>query len=334
MTSTLGSIVRSFFEDYLKVQRGLRPASVCSYSDALRLFLGFVSSATGRPITKLALEDLTSKRVVSFLAHLEKARGNHIRSRNQRLAAIRTFFGYVAGRVPEMIETCQRVAATPIKRVAPPETHFLETEEVSALLKQLPVRGRHALRDRTLFVFLYNTGARAQEVVDLRLANLDLGAQPRVRLHGKGDKWRLCPLWGQTANLLRTLLDPHVLAADRPVFCSRPGVALTRFGIYKVVRRHAHGFDTTGNCPRRVTPHLFRHTAAVHLLESGVEVNVTRGWLGHVDLGSTNRYAEITLRSKEQALLACEPSFDTSAGRRGRQVWKDDASVLAWLSSL
>lgn len=334
MTPTLGHIVRSFFEDYLRVQRGLRPASVCSYRDALRLFLCFVSSTAGRPITKIAIEDLTSERVASFLAHLEKDRGNHIRSRNQRLAAIRTFFGYVAGRVPEMLETCQRVAATPIKRVAPPETRFLEPEEVSALLKRLPVRGRHAIRDRTLFVFLYNTGARAQEVADLRLENLDLGTQPRVHLHGKGDKWRLCPLWGETANLLRTLVGPQMLAADRPVFCSRPGVALTRFGIYKIVRRHARDFDTMGNHPRRVTPHLFRHTAAVHLLESGVEVNVIRGWLGHVDLESTNRYAEITIRAKEKALRACEPAFDSSAGRRGRQVWKDDASVLAWLSSL
>jgi len=333
-TFTLGSLVRSFFEDYLTVQKGLRPASVRSYGDALRLLLSFVSAEVGRPITRLALQDFTCERVVSFLAHLEKKRGNHVRTRNQRLAAIRTFFEYVASRVPEMLETCQRVALIPVKRTPLPETHFLEPEEVSTLLKRLPVRGRHAIRDRALFLFLYNTGARAQEVADLRVDGLEFQDPARVRLHGKGDKWRSCPLWKETVSLLRTLVSQQPRSPDQSVFCSRPGVALTRFGIYKIVRRHARDLDILGQHQRRVTPHLFRHTAAVHLLESGVEVNVIRGWLGHVDLQTTNRYAELTLRAKEEALRACEPSFTSSVGLRRPQVWKDDASLLAWLSSL
>lgn len=334
MTSTLGSMVRSFFEDHLTVQKGLRPASVRSYADALRLFLSFVSADAHLPITKLVIQDLTCQRVVSFLAHLEKARGNHVRTRNQRLAAIGTFFEYVASRVPEMLDTCQRVASIPVKRASPPETYFLEPEEVSAILKRLPVRGRHAVRDRALFLFLYNTGARAQEVADLRVGDLELDTQPRVRLHGKGDKWRCCPLWVETVNLLRMLVGQQTQSPHQPVFCSRPGVGLTRFGIHKIVRRHARDFDVSGKHQRRVTPHLFRHTAAVHLLESGVEINVIRGWLGHVDLQTTNRYAELSLRAKEDALRACEPSFSSSAGLHRRRVWKDDASLLAWLSSL
>jgi len=336
MIPTLGPIVRSFFEDYLKVQKGLRPASVRSYSDALRLFLTFVSRDLHRPITRLGLEDLTMEQVVAFLKHLEQNRGNHIRTRNQRLAALRTFFTYMACRVPERLEAAQRVTAIPIKRTAPPETHFLERQEITALFKHLPRDGRRALRDQTLLLFLYNTGARVQEAADLRIENLDLGPQPRVHLHGKGDKWRVCPLWPETAKRLRKLLEQRrkpSVPAD-PVFCSRPNVALGRFGIYKIVRRHASSLDKSGVQPRRITPHVFRHTAAVHLLEAGVEVNVIRAWLGHVSLETTNRYAELTLRTKMAAVQTCEPPLDTSAGAHRQPVWKDDQTLLAWLTSL
>lgn len=336
MTPTLGQLVRSFFEDYLTVQKGLRPTSVRSYSDILRLFLGFISQCLHRPITRLIWQDLTFDRVLDFLKHIEQDRGNHIRTRNHRLAALRTFFAYLATRVPEMLETGQKVEAIAVKRTAPPETHFLEREEVASLLKQLPRNGRHAQRDQTLFLFLYNTGARVQEVADLRIGHLDLSSQPRVHLHGKGDKWRVCPLWAQTVQHLQILLAQPGMTTDpaSPVFCSRPGIPLTRFGIYKIVRRHAHALDTSGAQPRRVSPHLFRHTAAVHLLESGVEINVIRGWLGHVSLETTNRYAELTLRTKEAAVRACEPPLDASAGARRQPVWKDDQALLAWLRSL
>ncbi len=336
MTTTLGQIVRSFFEDHLKVQKGLRPASIRSYGDVLRLFLTHVAGDARRSITKLRIEDMNFERTLGFLKHLEQTRGNHIRTRNQRLAALRTFYAYVASRIPEMLDTAQRVDAIPVKRVAPPDTHFLERDEVTSLFKSLPRNGRHALRDRTLLLFLYNTGARAQETADLRAENLDLGPQPRVRLHGKGDKWRVCPLWAETVRHLGMLLEQPGRACDptRPVFCSRPGVPLTRFGIYKIVRRHAGALDSSGVHPRRVTPHLFRHTAAVHLLESGVEVNVIRGWLGHVSLDTTNRYAELSLKAKEAAMRTCEPAPDTSGGARRQPVWKNDQALLAWLKSL
>lgn len=336
MTPTLGQVVRSFFEDHLKVQKGLRPSSIRSYRDGLRLFLIFVSGDARRPITRLSVEQLTFDRTLAFLKHLEENRGNHVSTRNQRRAILRTFFEYIALRIPEMLEICQQVAAIPVKRTPPPETHFLEREEMASLLRRLPKHGRHALRDRALLLFLYNTGARVQEAADVQVGNLDLGSQPGVQLHGKGDKWRACPLWEETAKHLQSLLDEgrESYRADSPVFCSRPGVPLTRSGIYKIVRRHGADLDTTGGNPRRVTPHLFRHTAAVHLLESGVEVNVIRGWLGHVSLDSTNRYAELTLRAKEAALRTLEVPSDLSVDVRRRSVWKDDESLLAWLDSL
>ena len=204
----------------------------------------------------------------------------------------------------------------------------------TALLRSMPRQGPFALRDRTLVLFLYNTGARAQEVVDLRVEHLDFQAPSKVRLHGKGDKWRLCPLWDQTVKHLEQLLAERRTTATSPVFCARRGQPLTRFGIYKIIRRHAAAWDTPGPQPRRVSPHLFRHTAATHLLESGVEVNVIRGWLGHVSLDTTNRYAELMLRAKTEALRYCELGSDISEAGRARAVWKEDKSLLTWLNSL
>ncbi len=330
----IGPLIHSFFIDHLVTVKGLRPTSVRSYRDTIRLLLGFVARDKRTRITKLTVEDLTFERVVAFLRYLEDERHNHVRTRNQRLAALHTLFDYIAARQPEMLDVCQRVAAIPTKRAAPAETHFLERDEMEALFRALPRRGRLALRDRTLLLFLYNTGARVQEAADLRVGALELGDRALVRLHGKGDKWRTCPLWQQTADLLVELLQLHSEPAnpDDPVFVSTTGEPLTRFGIYKIVRRHAGHLDDS-RTDRRVSPHIFRHTAAMHLLEAGVEVNVIRGWLGHADLTTTNRYAEINTRAKIEALRTTEPS-GSSEGHRPRAVWRDDAALLDWLASL
>jgi len=332
-SQALGPLVHSFFLDHLITVRGLRPASVRSYRDTVRLFLLFVAADKKCKVTRLSLDDLTFERVVGFLRYLEQDRGNHIRTRNQRLAAVHSLFEYIARRAPEMLSVCQRVTAIPMKRAAPTPTFFLERDEVEDLLRHLPRQGRLALRDRALLLFLYNTGARVQEVADLRVEHLDLGEHPVVRLHGKGDKWRRCPLWEQTAQLLRALvqsLDPP--ATPQSAVFSAHGHPLTRFGVYKIVRRHASGLDDPRS-GRRMSPHVFRHTCAVHLVEAGVEVNVIRGWLGHADLTTTNRYAEISTKAKEAALRACEPS-DTSVGSRARPIWRSDESLLNWLASL
>lgn len=336
-TPTVGAVVHSFFVDHLGVSKGLRTSSIRSYRDALRMFLLFVAAEARRRITRLTLHDLSFERVQSFLRHLEQDRGNHIRTRNQRLAVLRTFFDYLGARVPEMLSVSERVAAIPAKRVPPPETGFLERDEIASLFACLPSKARHAARDRALLLFLYNTGARVQEAADLRIGDLDLAAPPRVRLHGKGGKWRTCPLWAETARQLGALLEgSSSRTVDSSVFVSQSGRALTRFGIYKIVRRHADRFQSKDPRARRrrISPHIFRHTAAVHLLEAGVEVNVIRGWLGHVSLDTTNRYAEINIQTKEAALRACEPKTDSLGGYPRKPVWRNDDSLLAWLDSL
>jgi integrase/recombinase XerD len=192
----------------------------------------------------------------------------------------------------------------------------------------MPSSGRNAARDRALILFLYNTGARVQEVVDMRVRDLDLAAA-RARLHGKGDKWRTCPLWPETVRQIETLLGPA--EPEQPVFSSVRGRPLTRFGLYKIVRRHTQHLEAGRGA---IGPHVFRHTTAMHLLESGVEVNVIRGWLGHVSLDTTNRYAEINIRAKEAALRACEPPLTASAASPATPVWRSDQDLLAWLDRL
>ena len=328
----LGTLLHAFFEDYLRCQKGLQPATLQSYRDTLRLFLQFIAHSKRCKLTRLGLCDFTADRVLEFLRHLENERGNAVATRNQRLAALRSFFEYLARQVPDMLLEAQRVAAVPTKRAHPPRTRFLKREQVESLFKNLPSTGRWALRDRTLLLFLYNTGARAQEVAHLRAGHLELDAKPRVHLHGKGDKWRTCPLWVQTASLLRELLADALANPDTAVFVSSTGQALTRFGIYKIVRRHTRRINDLKD--RAISPHTFRHTTACHLLEAGVEINVIRAWLGHVSLETTNRYAEINLRMKAQALEVCEAPVSTSAAFPRRPIWRDDRSLLEWLQSL
>jgi site-specific recombinase XerD len=333
-TITLGTLIRAFFVDYLAGQKGLRPTSIRSYRDTVRLLLSFVSADAQRPISQLRMEHLTFERVLGFLQHLETTRHNHVATRNQRLAGLRTLFEYVGRRIPEMLHVCERVAAIPTKRTPCPETRFLDREEIATLFARLPREGRYAQRDHALLLMLYNTGARVQEIADLRIEHVSLVSPLHVRLHGKGDKWRTCPLWEATARAVRRLLDERpVTDPQAPLFTSATGRPLTRVGIYKRVRQHAACLESSAKwSTHRITPHVFRHTTAVHLLEAGVEVNVIRGWLGHVSLETTNRYADITLRMKEAAMKLCEPPTPRQESHPSH--WRDDAALLRWLSSL
>jgi integrase/recombinase XerD len=332
----LGQVVFAFFEDHLKVQKGLRPGSIRSYRDTIKLLLVHVAALCSRPVTRLTLNDLAFERVLDFLRTIEEQRGNQPRTRNQRLAALRTFYRYVAVHHPEMLAEAQRVEAIPTKRAQASKTVYLERDEIDALFQALPTDGKLALRDRALLMFLYNTGARVQEAADVRIVDIDVDEPFRVRLHGKGDKWRCCPLWPQTVELLKQLMRGNPAEKTSPVFLSQERKPLTRFGIYKIVKRRTAALrcSALGQEHHGLYPHAFRHSAAVHLLEAGVEVNVIRAWLGHVSLDTTNRYAEITLRTKQAAVAACLPPVDASAGCRPAAGWRQNPDLLKWLDSL
>lgn len=333
----LSSIIYSYFLNYLPRDKGLQSSTIRSYRDSLRLFLIFVAGVNRRGVSELDLEHLDYHVVQAFLHNMEAERGNAISTRNQRLAALHAFYEYLGRTVPEMLPSSAKVAAIPMKRCPLPEMKFLARDEVEALFACIPAQGRLALRDRALLMLLYNTGARVSEVAQLMMGQLDLQPPVQVRLLGKGSKWRTCPLWNQTTKALQAMLDERAadLPPDAPVFVGTGQAPMTRFGIYKRIRHYAQIWETSAKPTSqiRVTPHVFRHTAAVHLLEAGVEVNVIRGWLGHVNLETTNRYAEITVRMKADALELCEPVASCPKPSH-KPTWQDDATMLAWLSSL
>jgi integrase/recombinase XerD len=283
-TPSLGALLHAFLADELPLQKGLRPTSIKAHRDALRLFLHFVAADVPCRLTQITLDALTLDRVLRFLQHLEDTRHNHRWTHNHRLAILHTFFEFLGRRVPECMAVAQQVAAIPSKRVPPPETRFLDRDEIATLFHRLATEGRFALRDRALLLMLYNSGGRVQEIADLRVEHLEFGSQPRVRLHGKGDKWRICPLWKETAKLLQQLLSnsPPNASPARPVFASQSGRALTRFGIYKIVPRHTGDLHASQAGPDRhhVSPHVFRHSCAVHLLEAGCRCQCDSGLAG------------------------------------------------------
>jgi len=334
--NNIGSVLFAYFEDHLKVQKGLRPTSVQSYRDTLKLFLVSVAKNMHRPVTKLTLSDLTADQVLAFLRAIEIECHNKARTRNQRLAALRTFYRFLAVHCLETLAEAQRVEAIPTKCTSATQTLYLERDEIDLLFKSMAQQGSLALRDRSILMLLYNTGARAQEIVDLHVDDVDLKEPLRVRLHGKGDKWRSCPIWPETAALLRQLETVRGADPSQPLFVSRTGRPITRFGLYKIVTRHTADIYASADMTRKyhVTPHVFRHTTAVHLLEAGVDINVIRGWLGHVNLETTQRYAEINLRTKQAALTACLPPTETAEVYPAKRLWRQDEDLMKWLQSL
>jgi integrase/recombinase XerD len=333
-TVYLGQILHGYFEDYLKCQKGVRASTIKSYRDAISVYLKYLTTAVGKKLSRVAVTDLTCAQVTSFLQSLEDARKNCVRTRNHRLAVVRSFFEYVLHQAPEAAGEAQRVATLSAKRTPPPQMRYMDRDEVEKLFSSMPREGLAAQRDRAIVLFLYNTGARVQEVANLCWKHVELESVPVVHLHGKGDKWRTCPLWKETAELLREHATTVPRDPSAAVFPSRRGGGLTRFGIYKMVRKHTAILNQPCARPQRnVSPHCFRHTTAVHLLEAGVEPNVIRGWLGHVGLETTNRYAEITLRMKQKALETCEGPLGATTSL-AKAKWSEDAALMKWLKSL
>jgi site-specific recombinase XerD len=334
-SAPLAVYVRSFFEDYLVCQRNLSRNTIGSYRDALKLLLNFASQDRHKRVTKLLVSDVTDGVVLRFLDDLEQSRGCTIQTRNHRLVAIRNLFEYIATREPLLLGHCQTITALPSKRGALlPQMQYLEKEEVSALLDAVCQKTAAGRRDYTMLLFLYNTGARVQEVADLRVGWLTLTAPFKVELLGKGRKWRSCPLWESTAQQLQGLLGQARVVGkeDDRVFVNRRGGPLSRFGIAHILEKHVAQAAVAKPSlqGKTITPHTLRHTTAMHLLQSGVEVNVIRSWLGHASIATTNRYVEIDLAMKREALQTCEVG---SAGE-ATPTWEADPDILAWLESL
>lgn len=282
----------------------------------------------------LDVDDIDTEQITSFLEHLETDRRNTASTRNVRLAAVHAFFRYLAGQHPDQLEHCQRIMAIPFKRTHSREVEYLEYEEIQAVLSAVDRCDTDGRRDYVLLATMFNTGARVQEIVDLRPCDLQLVRPFHLRLFGKGRKERLCPLWRQTAELLRDLLNERGVdpPSRDPIFRNHRGEPLTRFGVRYILAKHCDRAraSTPTLARKRLHPHSMRHSTAVHLLKSGVDLVTISHWLGHASVNTTNRYASVDLEMKREAISRIEPVGlllpDT--------VWRSDASILTWLEGL
>jgi len=332
----LGKPIRDFFQQHLLAQRGLSGHTVLAYRDTLKLFLEFAARHRHKPCTDLTLDDLSADTLRRFLEHLEKARHNTVPTRNLRLAAIHSFFQYLATTDPRHLPHCQSILAVPFKRQAHHVPEYLQRQEVQDLFAQIDCRTLQGQRDDALLRLLYNTGMRAQELVDLDVNHVRFSRPYSVRIRGKGRRERTCPLWNETVGALKRYLQARSvgLTDTVPLFLNAEGNRLTRFGLrYLIAQRVA---EAAKRCPsllaRRITPHSWRHTTALHLLQSGVDLTMIRSWLGHASIQTTSGYVEIDLEMKRKTLKSCEKLLPK--GHKPRASWRRDDDLLSWLSKL
>lgn len=326
----LSQLLQDFFCQRLLMQRQASSQTVASYRDAFRLLLQFAQERIRKAPTALSLEDLDAPLILGFLNHLEVQRQNSARTRNARLAAIRSFMHFASFQAPASLPSIQRVLAIPMKRFDRRLVGFLDRDEVAAILAAPDGSTWSGHRDHVLLTTLYNTGARVSEVIALRVNDLVLDRSPFVRLHGKGRKERVVPLWKRTATALTRWLRRTELGPDSPVFPNRRGTPMSRSGVEDRLRAAVK--SALEQCPslrnRRISPHSFRHTTAMHLLQSGVDIAVIALWLGHESPTTTHLYVEADLGMKQRALEKLQPP--KSRGVR----YRPDDHLLAFLDGL
>jgi site-specific recombinase XerD len=328
-------MLRNFFADHLPRIRGVSRHTIHSYRDSLKLLLRHIASRQERSVVQLDLRDIEADDVLAFLDHLERERGNTVATRNVRLAALHSFFRYVAGNDPQQLERSQRILAIPFKLHPQRPIDYLEYDEIRSVLATVERSTRNGLRDYALLATMFNTGGRVQELLDVRAHDLQLVKPYQIRLFGKGQKERLCPLWPQTAQVLWDLCAEFQLdlRAAVPVFLNHRGRPLTRFGVRYILAKYLQrAIATTPTlAKKRLHPHSMRHSTAIYLLKSNVDLSTISHWLGHTSINTTNKYAIVDLDMKRHALTQVEPiekECTTPAG------WRHNATILEWLESL
>jgi site-specific recombinase XerD len=335
----LARALHRFFQEYLPGQRGMSLHTIRSYRDAMLLFLRYAAQDTRRRIESLELNDFTVERITRFLRHLETDRKNGIPTRNARLAALHTFARFLIASYPERMANYQRVLGIPFKRGAQRlPIDYLEMSEVETLLGNISQKTSAGRRDYALFALMFNTGARVQEILNLKVRDVRFDPPHQVRLVGKGNKVRLCPIWPRTAKLLHELTARASSASDDPaeayLFQNRCGEPMTRFGVRYLLRKHLPKRLAGGaaGLSKRLHPHSLRHTTAVYLLKSGVDVATISQWLGHATLNTTMRYARADMDLKRQALSQVFP--ETLGAPKGGRVRLDGTEITNWLKHL
>ena len=324
-----------FFQDYLPGQRGLSLHTIRSYRDSVLLFLRYTAKDTQRRMEAMTLADFSADHVTRFLRHLEMERHNGITTRNARLAGLHTFARFLTAHYPEHMATFQSVLGIPFKRGAQRvPVDYLEVSEVETLLGGIDRATSSGRRDYALFALMFNTGARVQEVLNLKIRDVRFDPPHQVRLLGKGNKIRLCPIWPRTAKLLQELAKASSTSSEEPadayLFQNRHGKALTRFGVRYLLRKYLSGGQSGPS--KRLHPHSLRHTTAVYLLKAGVDFATISQWLGHANINTTMRYARVDMDIKRQVLTQVFP--ETLAAPAGGRVRLDGTQISDWLKRL
>jgi len=329
----LGGIIRDYFTDHLPRLRGYSPHTIHSYRDSIVLLLRYVAEQRKTPVAALDLADLDPPSILAFLSHLEDRRNNGVATRNVRLAAIHAFFRFVASRNPEQLDLAQKVIAVPFKRAPNRAIDYLEYEEIDSILKAIDRTTPQGTRDYALLATMFNTGGRVQEIVDLRVRDLQLIKPFQVRLFGKGKKERYCPLWPETAAVLKSFCKQRKidLSPEAHLFLNHRDQQLSRFGVRHILSRCLDAASETAPtlAKKRLHPHSMRHSTAAALLKSGVDLSTISHMLGHASPTTTNRYAKVDLEMKRKAIAKVRP-----VSRRSRTPWAKDSTILDWLESL
>ena len=328
--SALAPTLQAFFTDRLMRQKQASPDTVESYRDALRLLLRFTAEQKGIEPSKIDIDDLDAQHVGAFLDHLEQDRGNSVRTRNSRLAAIRSLFRYAAFRHPEHAATIERVLAIPRKRFERNLVTFLAEDEVGALLSASDRGTWTGRRDHAMLTLAVQTGLRASELTGLRCVDIHLDAGAHVNCVGKGRKQRITPLTRATVAVLRVWFAERSGDENQPAFPTRKGGALSRDALERRLAKHVA--TATHGCPslreKRITLHVLRHTAAMRLLQAGVDTSVIALWLGHEQVETTQVYLHADLALKERALARTTPT-NTKPGR-----YRPPDPILAFLEAM
>lgn len=336
MPTDFAYYLTKYLSGYLAGQRNFSDNTIASYRDAFKLLLRFCKEEKGIRAENLSLESFSKTLVNEFVTWLNENRHCTESTRNQRLTVIRNFFSFLQEEAPEHLFLCQSIMKIKGTKKTGNTVNYLSFDGVKSILECPDQRNRQGRRDLVMLTMLYDTGARVQEIADVRVRDLRLTNPPGVNLLGKGRKWRHVPLMRATADLLRDYLEEQELtspnALEHPLFTNRSGQKLTRTGISYILRKYVAAAREVNpsHIPPKVTPHAFRHSKAMHLLQSGIDLIYIRDLLGHSHVKTTEIYARTDSKAKREAL----ESVYRSPSPNDRPLWTDDAQIMKMLQSL
>lgn len=320
-----------FFIEFLANQKNVSQNTIKSYRDTFKIFFNYWNEHVKIRIANITFKDFTKEIITDFLDYLEKEKNNSISTRNQRLAAIHAFCKYVQIENPIYMETFQKIIEIPFKKDIKKVMNYLTPDAVKLLLKQPNLSHRNGLRDLLILSLLYDTGARVQEIIDIKIRDIRLENPSIIILHGKGKKIRQVPIMSNTQNILKEYIERFNKNTNQFLFESSPNKQFTRKGICYIISKYVSEARKVSNIiPEKIHPHMFRHTKAMHLLQSGVNLIYIRDFLGHVDIQTTEIYAKYDTESKRKAIENTYPELVPD----NLPDWKNDNDLLQWLNNL